>query len=127
MSVVCVRLAYRKLMTQATDFNQVYIDAEGTTFLDESDIHARNRILPLADGYKLLDKPQEAKTYVIVDTPWDTPWAEQNNRYAVAALVSCIFLSPIGNPVNIPGDMPLAKYIRECWENENGEPFYFMD
>ena len=24
-------------------------------------------------------------------------------------------------------DMPLAKYVRECWENENGNPFYFMD
>jgi hypothetical protein len=92
----------------------------------QGSIHARNRVLPLADGYKLLGKPQEARfyaTYAIIDTPW----AEQNDCYAVAAQVSCIFASPIGNPISVPADMPLAKYVRECWENENGEPFYFMD
>ena len=26
-----------------------------------------------------------------------------------------------------PADMLLAKYVCECWENENGVPFYFMD
>ena len=38
LSVVCIRLAYRKFMAQATDFGQVYLDAEGTSLLDEADI-----------------------------------------------------------------------------------------
>lgn len=38
MSVVCVRLAYRKFMAQAADFRHVYLDAEGTSLLEESDI-----------------------------------------------------------------------------------------
>lgn len=47
LSVVCVRLAYRKFMAQAADFKQVYLDAEGTSLLEESDIvdeiiHAEN-------------------------------------------------------------------------------------
>lgn len=40
---------------------------------------------------------------------------------------SRLSFSPIGKPVEPSADMPLAKYVRECWENENGEPFYFMD
>jgi len=47
LSVVCIRLAYRKFMSQATDFGRVYLDAEGTSLLDETDIadeiiHAEN-------------------------------------------------------------------------------------
>ena len=38
LSVVCVRLAYRKFMAQAADFRQVYLDEEGTSLLEESDI-----------------------------------------------------------------------------------------
>jgi len=38
LSVACVRLAYRKFMAQATNFEQVYLDAEGTLLLDETDI-----------------------------------------------------------------------------------------
>jgi RNA polymerase sigma-70 factor (ECF subfamily) len=38
LSVVCIRLAYRKFMAQAADFQQVYLDAEGTSLLDETDI-----------------------------------------------------------------------------------------
>lgn len=38
LSVVCIRLAYRKFMAQGTDFKQVYLDAEGTSLIDESDI-----------------------------------------------------------------------------------------
>ena len=38
LSVVCIRLAYRKFMTQASDFSRVYLDAEGTSLLDETDI-----------------------------------------------------------------------------------------
>jgi len=38
LSVVCIRLAYRKFMAQAADFERVYMDAEGTSLLDETDI-----------------------------------------------------------------------------------------
>jgi RNA polymerase sigma factor (sigma-70 family) len=38
LSVVCIRLAYRKFMIQASDFKQVYLDAEGTSLIDETDI-----------------------------------------------------------------------------------------
>ncbi len=88
-----------------------------------SSIILRNMEIPLVDGYKMLGKTKEAQTYVIM---W-TPWAEQNKTYAVAADVSCLCFSPIGKPMDTPSDMPLAKYVRECWENEHGEPFYFMD
>ncbi|MCL2189310.1 MAG: sigma-70 family RNA polymerase sigma factor [Defluviitaleaceae bacterium] len=38
LSVVCVRLAYRKFMAQGVDFSQMYFDAEGTSLVDETDI-----------------------------------------------------------------------------------------
>ena len=38
LSVVCIRLAYRKFMAQAKDFQQIYLDSEGTSLIDESDI-----------------------------------------------------------------------------------------
>ena len=38
LSVVCIRLAYRKFMAQASDFKQSYLDAEGTSLIDETDI-----------------------------------------------------------------------------------------
>ena len=38
LSVVCMRLAYRKFMAQASDFRQIFLDAEGTSLIDESDI-----------------------------------------------------------------------------------------
>lgn len=38
LSVMCVRLAYRKFMAQAADFQQVYLDEAGTSLLEESDI-----------------------------------------------------------------------------------------
>ncbi len=38
LSVVCIRLAYRRFMAQSADFGQVYLDAEGTSLIDESDI-----------------------------------------------------------------------------------------
>ena len=38
LSVVCIRLAYRRFMAQATDFKQVCLDAEGTSLIDETDI-----------------------------------------------------------------------------------------
>jgi RNA polymerase sigma-70 factor (ECF subfamily) len=38
LSVVCIRLAYRKFAVQTSNFQQVYLDAEGTSLLDETDI-----------------------------------------------------------------------------------------
>ena len=38
LSTICIRLAYRKFMAQTTDFQQVYLDANGTSLLDETDI-----------------------------------------------------------------------------------------
>ncbi|MCI8443326.1 MAG: RNA polymerase sigma factor [Provencibacterium sp.] len=38
LSTVCIRLAYRKFMAQAADFKRVYLDEEGTSLLEESDI-----------------------------------------------------------------------------------------
>jgi len=87
-------------------------------------IKLRGKELPVISCAKLLGTPLENPTYVIMRTPW----AEQDIAYAVASDGSDgIFACPIGMPVNVPADMPLAKYVRECWENENGEPFYFMD
>lgn len=89
----------------------------------DSSIILRNMELPLIDGFEMLGKTEENPGCVIVYTPW----AQQNKIYAVSAIILGIFHSPIGKPVDVPADMPLAKYVRECWENENGEPFYFMD
>lgn len=38
LSVVCIRLAYRKLMAQTADFQHLYLDADGTSLIDEADI-----------------------------------------------------------------------------------------
>ena len=38
LSTVCIRLAYRKFMAQAADFGRVYLDAEGTTLIDETEV-----------------------------------------------------------------------------------------
>lgn len=38
LSVVCIRLAYRKFMEQAASFSNVYMDDEGTLLLAESDV-----------------------------------------------------------------------------------------
>jgi chemotaxis signal transduction protein len=86
-------------------------------------LYLRGMELPLVDGYKMLGKTQETPTYVVLHTPW----AEQNKTYAVTADVECIHRTRIGKPLSAPNDMPLAKYVRDCWENENGELFYFMD
>ena len=86
-------------------------------------INLRGMELPLVDCYKMIKKTQETPIYIILQTPW----AEQNKTYAVTAEVKGIHLSAIGRHMEAPTDIPLVKYIRECWENENGEPFYFMD
>ena len=38
LSVVCIRLAYRKFITQSKEHQQISLDAEGTSLLDETDI-----------------------------------------------------------------------------------------
>lgn len=89
----------------------------------ETHFKLRGMEIPLVDGYKLLGKSNSESSYVILQTPW----AERNKTYAVAADVLCIFYCRIGKPVDFSTDMPLAKYLRECWESENDEAFYFMD
>ena len=53
LSVVCVRLAYRKFMEQSANFNQVYLGTEATTLLDETDIV--EEILQAEDTYAVLE------------------------------------------------------------------------
>ena len=38
LSVVCIRLAYRKFISQSKEHKQISLDAEGTSLLDETDI-----------------------------------------------------------------------------------------
>jgi len=38
LSVVCIRLAYRIFMAQATELQKISIDIEGTSLIDETDI-----------------------------------------------------------------------------------------
>ena len=38
LSVVCIRLAYRIFISQTSDYQQISLDMEGTSLLDESDI-----------------------------------------------------------------------------------------
>lgn len=91
----------------------------------ETHLTLRGMEIPLIDAYKLLGKPKNEDEIVFVLL--QTPWAEQNKTYAVAAEVSCLFFCPIGKPIAAPSDMPLARYVREYWESENDQPFYFMD
>lgn len=93
--------------------------------VESSDTHLKLRgmELSLIDGYRLLNKEKGISSTIILQTPW----AEQNKTYAVAGNVICLFFSPIGKPVSPPSNLPLAEYVRECWENENGDPFFFMD
>jgi len=86
-------------------------------------INLRGMEIPFIDGRKLLGKTQDISTYVVLNTPW----AEQNKTYAVAANVIHLFYSPIGIPVDVAADVPLAEYVRECWESEGDVPFLFMD
>ncbi len=84
----------------------------------------RGNTVPLADPFRLLGTPREHCAHIIVRTHW----AEQNKKYAVAVdELICLYISPIGKPVAPPKDLPLAPYVRECWDNEEGEPYLFMD
>ena len=53
LSVVCVRMAYRKFMAQAADFSQLYVDVEGTSLLDEVDIV--DELLQAEDTHSILE------------------------------------------------------------------------
>ena len=88
-------------------------------------INLRGKKLPVIESDKVFGKiTSDNPLFIIINTPW----AENNNKYAVA-VDSCagLFFSPVGTPVSPPADKPFAKFIRECWDNENGDPFYFMD
>ena len=90
----------------------------------DSTITLRGVELPVINTQTFLNKDSDKPIYFILSSPW----AEESKEYAVAVdSFGCLFYSPIGTPVAPPAEMPLAKYVRECWENENGEPFYFMD
>jgi len=86
-------------------------------------IKLRGQEISLIDTFEELGKKQEKLTYIILNTPW----AEQNKTYAVAATVIRPFYSPIGTPVKAPVNIPLAKYVREYWEGESDTAFLFMD
>ncbi|MDR0324515.1 MAG: RNA polymerase sigma factor [Oscillospiraceae bacterium] len=53
LSVVCIRLAYRKFMAQSADFRNTYLDAEGTSLIDESDI--ADELLQTEDANAVLE------------------------------------------------------------------------
>lgn len=53
LSVVCVRMAYRRFMSQEDDFKHVYIDTEGPSLLDETDIV--NELLQTEDTNAVLE------------------------------------------------------------------------
>ena len=88
-------------------------------------INLRGQEIPVVDGYKLMGREAEKPAYIILRTPWATP----DKTYAIAADADGLdaIYSSVGTPVPPPADMKLAKYVRECWESESGEPFYFMD
>ena len=92
----------------------------------DNSINLRGQDLPLINVPKILDKPLDPTCYIILRSLWSKQ--DLTKAYAVASdRCDGIFSCRIGTPVAPPADMPLAKYVRECWENENGEPFYFMD
>ena len=53
LSVICIRLAYRRFMVQKEEFWHIYLDAEGTTLLDETDI--ANEIIKTEDAGAVLE------------------------------------------------------------------------
>jgi chemotaxis signal transduction protein len=80
--------------------------------------------LPVINIHKFLNSESEDTFFIALSAPW----AEKSDKYAVIVdSVVFLFYSPVGKPITPPDDMPLAKYVRECWANENGEPFYFID
>ncbi len=53
LSTVCIRLAYRIFMAQSSDFKQIYLDAEGTSLLDETDV--AEEIIRAENAYAVLE------------------------------------------------------------------------
>ena len=87
-------------------------------------INLRNRKLPVINGNNIIGKTLENPIYIVLQTSW----ADEKTEYAIATeKIDFLFHSPIGTPISPPNDMPLSKFVRECWDNENGEPFYFVD
>jgi hypothetical protein len=94
--------------------------------VERTDTHIsfREQTVRLVDPFRVMGAAKDAASYVILKTPW----AEQNKTYAVAVdAVIGLYFSPVGTPVAAPAAMPLAAYVRECWDSENGDPIYFMD
>jgi chemotaxis signal transduction protein len=90
----------------------------------ENHISFREQTVRLADPFLMMGEAKDAASYIILKTPW----AEQNKTYGVAIdSIIGLYFSPVGKPVDAPTHMPLAAYVRECWDSENGEPIYFMD
>ena len=83
----------------------------------------RGMDIPFIDGFAMLNKTQDEPTNVILQTPW----ADQNKNYAVAADVLCIFRRPVGIPSAAPAGTPFNGFIREHWESEGDAPFLFLD
>jgi len=96
----------------------------GFTVNKDNRLMLRGNELPVINVSEFLNRKTDKTIYIILCAPW----ADESAKYAVAVeSFECLFYSPIGTPIAPPADMPLSKYVRECWENENGEPFYFMD
>lgn len=84
----------------------------------------RKKELPVIDTSKLLCKSCGDPSYIFIKTPW----APLDQTYAV--VVDTIYGAasfPFCAPVPPPADNPLSPFVRECWENENGPPVFFMD
>ena len=127
-SVMSDSICFILLKTGDTYFVENLLNIEevfcGLGKTKDSKIVIRGVEIPVICTQDYLNINNDNPTYVILRTPW----VEERNQYAVAVdSFGCLFYSPIGSPVAPPADMPLAEYVRECWENENGDPFYFMD
>jgi len=53
LSVVCIRLAYRHFLSQTSDFERVYLDAGGTSLIDENDV--ADEIIRAEDAQAVLE------------------------------------------------------------------------
>ena len=107
-------------------------------------VTVRGTQIPVIDAYPLLPAGRKESGYgiasgtvplpsnVLLRTPYTTP----DKLYAVLVdFDSCheLYLA-LGTPIpagDIPAALgphaPLSPYVRECWHNENGEPFIFLD
>jgi hypothetical protein len=80
--------------------------------------------IPVINLYPLLEKKRDEAAYLILKTPW----AKEDNAYAVAVDGQmCLGVSPVGTPSRRDESQPLAAYLRDTWESSDGEPFRFMD